>query len=330
MMKAWVSGSEPGLGKLGIQEMPMPDMKDGFMRVRVTHAALNFSDLLMIADQYQVRPPRPFVVGQEIVGTVDAVPMGSAFQAGDQITSKLLWGGFAEYALVRMDMAIRVPDGYSAAQAAALPVSYTTALVALDYCASLKPTDTVVIHAAAGGVGLAAVEIAAARGATIIATAGGEDRLETAKRHGAHHGVNYRNDDWVEQIKVLTGGKGANVILDPVGGEIGENSLRCIAMDGRLLIVGFSSGKMPKLAPHRLLLKRAAAIGVYWNHDTDPDLMITTNKELERLIAGDHINPLIDDRHGFDNLPQALDDLANRRVSGKMVLRIDADQETNI
>ena len=330
MMKAWVSGSEPGLENLSVQEMPIPGVKDGFMLVRVTHAALNFSDLLMIADQYQVRPPRAFIVGQEIVGIVDAVPLVSAFRKGDQITGKLLWGGFAEYALVRMDMAIRVPDGHNAAQAAALPVSYTTGLVALDHCASLKPTDTVVIHAAAGGVGLASVEIAAARGATIIATAGGADRLETAKIHGAHHGVNYRDGDWVEQIKVLTDGKGANVILDPVGGKIGENSLRCIAMDGRLLIVGFSSGKMPKLAPHRLLLKRAAAIGVYWNHDTDAELMVATNKALERLIAGNHINPLVDDRYGFDDLPQALDDLANRRVAGKMVLRIDAHQETNI
>lgn len=329
MMKSWISGDPPGVTHLSVADIPKPDLKDGYMRVRVTHGALNFSDLLMIAEQYQVRPPRPFTPGQELVGVVDEAPAGSGFQAGDRIASKVLWGAFAEYALVRTDMAIRVPESYSLAQAAALPVSYTTALVALDYCGAVKPSDTVLIHAAAGGVGLASVEIAAAKGTTVIATAGSNDRLAIARDHGARHLVNYRNEDWVDQIKALTAGKGANLILDPVGGEIGENSLRCIAMDGKLLIVGFASGRMPKLAPHRLLLKRASAVGVYWNHDTDQELLAVTNGELESLIAGGHINPLVDDRHGFDDLPSALDDLENRRVAGKMVLLIGPEEKAD-
>jgi NADPH:quinone reductase len=329
MMKSWISGETLGIAHLSVADISKPDLKDGYMRVRVTHGALNFSDLLMIAEQYQVRPPRPFTPGQELVGVVDEAPAGSGFQVGDRIASKVLWGAFAEYALVRTDMAIRVPENYRLAQAAALPVSYTTALVALDYCGAVKPSDTVLIHAAAGGVGLAAVEIAAARGGTVIATAGSNDRLAIARDHGAKHLVNYRNEDWVDQIKALTAGKGANLILDPVGGEIGENSLRCIAMDGKLLIVGFASGRMPKLAPHLLLLKRASVIGVYWNHDTDPKLLATTNRELEALITGGHINPLVDDHHGFDDLPSALDDLENRRVAGKMVLRIGTEEKAD-
>ncbi len=328
MMKSWISGETPGIAQLSVTSIPKPAVKDGYMLVRVTHGALNFSDLLMIAGQYQVRPPRPFTPGQELVGIVEDAPGGSGFQPGDRIASKVLWGAFAEYALVRSDMAIRVPESYSLAQAAALPVSYTTALVAFDFCGMIRPSDTVLIHAAAGGVGLASVEVAAARGAKIIATAGGDERLAIAKTHGAQHGVNYRDGDWVDQVKALTDGKGANLILDPVGGEIGENSLRCIAMDGKLLIVGFSSGRTPKLAPHRLLLKRASAVGVYWNHDTDQALLASTNKELENLIAAGKINPLVDDRYGFADLPNALDDLENRRVAGKMVLRIAAERET--
>lgn len=326
-MQAWISGQTPGIAGLKIEDLEKPVAGDDHMLVRVTHAALNFSDLLMISDQYQVRPPRPFTPGQEIVGIVENAPVASGFETGDRIASKVLWGGFADYSLVRADMAIRFPENFSMAQAAALPVSYITALVALDYCAGVTPADTVVIHAAAGGIGLAAVEIAAARGAKVIATASAQERLDIACAHGACHGVNYRNETWFDEIKDITGGRGADVILDPVGGEIGENSLRCIAMDGKLLIVGFSSGKMPKLAPHRLLLKRASAIGVYWNHDTDRKLVVTMTKELERLIANGKINPLVNDHYGFNDLPAALDDLSNRRVAGKMVLRIASENE---
>ncbi len=325
-MRAWISGQDPGIEKLRIENLQKPVADEKSMLVRVTHAALNYSDLLMIADQYQVRPPRPFTPGQEIVGIVEDAPAASGFKPGDKITSKVLWGGFADYVLVRADMAIRVPENIAMAQAAALPVSYITALVALDYCAGLKATDKVLVHAAAGGVGLAAVEIAVARGAQVIATAGTRERLDIACAHGASHGINYRNENWVDEIKDLTGGVGANVILDPVGGKIGEDSLRCIAVDGKLLIVGFSSGKMPKLAAHRLLLKRASAIGVYWNHDTDKQMVATMVKELERLIVEKKVNPAVDDRYGFTDLRMALDDLANRRVAGKMVLRI-ADNE---
>ncbi len=321
-MRAWVSGKDPAIGALRIEDVEKPVAVDNFMLVRVSHAALNYSDLLMIADQYQVRPPRPFVPGQEIVGVVQNTIGGSIFKPGDRIASKVLWGGFADFVLVREDMAVRVPENFRQAEAAALPVSYITALVALDHCAAIKPGDTVLIHAAAGGVGLAAVEVAAARGATVIATAGSQQRLDVACAHGARNGINYRDENWVEKIKELTGGLGANIIVDPVGGEIGEKSLHCIAVDGKLLIVGFSSGHMPQLAPHRLLLKRASAIGVYWNHDTDQEMLAATTKALEALIDAGKINPQIDDRYGFVDLPKALDDLANRRVAGKMILRM--------
>lgn len=321
-MRAWISGLVPGLGALSFEDVDLPEAREGFLLVRVSHAALNYSDLLMIDDKYQVRPDRPFTPGQEIAGTVVEAPAGSGFEPGEAVAGKILWGGFADYALLRADMAIRVPDGFSRAQAVALPVSYVTAMVGLDYCAKVQPGETVLVHAAAGGAGLAAVEIAAARGARVIATAGGQDRLDVAIAHGANEGVNYRDDDWYSQVKDRTGGRGANVIFDPVGGAIGENSLRCIAREGRYLVVGFASGKMPVLAANRLLLKRASAIGVYWNHDDDAEMLAALTHGLEDLIAREKINPLVDDRHTLGDLPAALDDLANRRVSGKMVLRV--------
>ena len=325
-MRAWVSGAMPGLENLIADKMPRPNPDQRHLLVRVSHAALNYSDLLMINDLYQVRPARPFIPGQEIAGVVEAAPQSCGFLAGDSIVSKVLWGGFAEYALVRTDMAIKVPSGFGPAKATALPVSYVTALVALDHCAHVRPSDVVLIHAAAGGVGLASVEVATARGATVIATAGSAERLQIALDRGAKHAINYRDTNWVDQVKALTQNRGANVIVDPVGGEIGENSLRCIAQDGKLLIVGFASGKMPKLAPHRLLLKRASAMGVYWNHDTDAELLEDVQKKLAQLIADGRINPLIDDRYNFAELPAALDDLANRRVAGKLVLQMSTDE----
>ena len=290
------------------------------MLVRVTHAALNFSDLLMIQDLYQLRPTRPFIPGQEIAGIVEETPAGASFSRGDRIASKVLWGGFAEYACVRLDMAIPAPDRLTMAQAAALPVCYSTALVALGHCSHADSDSTVLVHAAAGGVGLAAVEIAAARGAMVIGTAGTPERLAIAQNHGASMGVNYRHEKWFEEVRALTGGRGADIIVDPVGGKIGEDSLRCIARDGKLLVVGFSSGHIPKLAANRLLLKRASAVGVYWNHDQDAAMLGAVQAELGRLIASEKINPRVTVRCGLDSLPSALDDLANRRVVGKLVL----------
>lgn len=321
-MKCWVSDQKLGFDGLSVQEKPKPILEKGHILVRVSHSALNFSDLLMIEDKYQIRPRRPFIPGQEIVGIIEDVDPSLDFEIGEMIASKVLWGGFAEFVLIRGDMAIKVPKNYSSTQAAAVPVSYTTALIALNYCSTLRKKDTVLIHAAAGGVGLASVEVAAAKGANIIASASSSLRLEVAKKYGANHVVNYCNEKWFDEINEITNGKGADIILDPVGGDIGEQSLRCLAMDGKLLIVGFASGKMQKLPPHRLLLKRASAIGVYWNHDEDKDLLKNITKKLENMMLANEINPLIDERFVFSELPTALRELGSRKVLGKMVLRI--------
>ncbi len=321
-MRAWVSGATQGLDGLALEDIDRPAPAEGRLLIKVDFAALNFSDILMIADRYQVRPPRPFTPGQEVAGIVESAPEGSGWAPGDRIASKVDWGGFAEFALVRADMAMAIPEGVDLARAVALPVVYTTAMVALSECVTVASGDTLLVHAAAGGIGLAAVEIGKAKGARVIATAGSAEKLALAKAHGADHGIDYRDEDWVGAVRSITKGAGATVILDPVGGKIGEDSLRCIARDGTLLIVGFASGRIPKLAANRLLLKRAAAKGVYWNHDDDGPMLARVADQLMELLGDGRIDPLVDDRYGLEDLPEALDCLKDRRSVGKLVLRV--------
>lgn len=328
-MRAWISGEARGVDGLRWETCPRPAPGAAEMLVQVTHAAINFSDLLMVTDGYQVRPPRPFSPGQEIAGVVRAAPAASGFAPGDRIAAKVRWGGFADYAAVRADMAIRAPAGVSLARAAALPISYGTALVALDHCAQAAPGRTVLVLAAAGGLGLACVEIAKARGARVIAAGRTLERLSVASARGADACVSYGEEGWFNAIKPLTDGAGADIIVDPVGGAIGEQSLRGIARDGVVLVAGFASGAMPCYPANRLLLKRASAKGVFWDHDLDPELAARTQAELTALCAAGAIDPLTDERFALADLPAALTALSERRVAGKLVLRAGDEGEAD-
>lgn len=321
-MQAWrMSGwGEPDTMELA--DIPPPEATAGHSLVRVEAAALNFSDLLMIRGQYQVRPDLPFTPGQEIAGTVVESGPGSPFAVGDRIASKVYWGGFAELAAVPDAMMIRVPADMDAAEAAALPVVYTTAWIALHDRAKLRRGETVLVHAAAGGVGHAAVQIAAAAGARVVATAGGPEKLALARAAGATAAFDYRDDGWLDAVKEATDGEGADVIVDPVGGEVATQSLRCIAWGGRLLIVGFASGEIPELSAARLLIKNAAALGVYWSHERDLPLVRKATDALLDLYGKGKIKPLVGARYRFDQAPKALSDLDRRRTSGKVILEI--------
>lgn len=325
-MRGWLSDAK-GLANLQLAELAEPRVGDNDVLIDVRAAALNFSDILMIDDGYQVKPPRPFTPGQEVAGLVISAPARSGWKAGDRVATKVYWGGFAERVAVPANMPIALPAAMSFARAAAIPVSYTTALVALTECADVLPGSTVLVHAAAGGVGLAAVQIAAAKGANVIATAGSDAKLALAKEHGAVHAINYRDETWIDAVRQLVP-RGANIIVDPVGGAIGENSLRCIARDGRLLVVGFASGAIPRFAGNRLLLKRAAAVGVYWNHAEDPAMLADVTRRLVEAMETGVASPVVDIRSGLEALPQALDDLQARRSTGKIVLDF-GTQETS-
>jgi NADPH:quinone reductase len=320
-MRGWTSAG-PGLAGLALARLPRPAAGPATALVRVEAATLNFSDLLMIDDLYQVRPPRPFVPGQEIAGTVIAAGENCGLAAGERVASKVQWGGFAQYALVRGDMAIRIPASMAASQAAALPVVYTTALVALTESTSISAGETVLVLAAAGGVGLAAVEVAKQLGARVIAAAGGAEKCALARAHGADEAADYQENDWGDRVKAITGDRGVDAIVDPVGGELTRQALRLLAWGGRLLIVGFSSGEIPQIPANRLLLRRACAIGVYWDHDRDAPMLARIARQLLEFSAAGVIRPHIGATFAFEDLPDALVALKGRKTAGKTVLTI--------
>lgn len=320
-MRAWQS-AEPGLGTLALGQVPCPQPDVGSAVIRVEAAALNFADLLMIDGRYQINPPRPFTPGQEVAGTVVAAGKDSGLRAGQRVCGKVLWGGFAEFAAVRGDMAIAIPDGVTAETAVALPIAYTTAVVALTESTQTAAGETVLVLAAAGGVGLASVEIAHALGARVIAAAGDAEKGALARAHGADDVVDYRSEGWSGTVKALTDGRGVDIIVDPVGGAATKEALRALAWQGRLLVVGFASGDIPQIPANRLLLNRASAIGVYWNHDRDAEMIARVTRALTAMLSSGAIRPHIGGTYPFTQLPQALTALAERRTTGKVILTL--------
>lgn len=310
-------------GQMEQREMPPPEPGPGEVRVKVHAAALNFSDLLMARGQYQVRPAAPFIPGQEIAGVIDRVGGGaSRWRVGGRVASKVLWGGFAEFAIVRENMAIAVPDGMDFSTAAAWPVVYTTSHIALHARAGLKKGETILVHAAAGGVGMAALQLAVNAGAQVIATAGSADKLALCKSRGATAAFDYRSDSWVDGVREVTNQRGVDVIFDPVGGPIADISLKLIAYRGRYLIVGFASGRIQDIKANRLLLKNASALGVYWNHDKDQDVIEQANADILAQWQKGQLAIDVGQTYSFDQLPDALADLAERRTVGKSVLLV--------
>lgn len=317
----WMSDT-PGLENLCRHEDSPPTPQDGELALRVAAVGLNFSDLLMIDDRYQVRPDRPFVPGQELAGVVTAAGHGCRFAVGDRIVSKVMWGAFAGRAIVEDRMAIVVPDDVTLKEACAVPVSLTTAVVALTESTELRADETILVHAGAGALGQATIVVARAIGATVIATAGTLDKCNAAVASGAGHVINYNETNFLDEVKALTDGKGVDVVMDSVGGEVGMDSLKCLAWRGRLLVAGFASGTVQALPAHRLLLKGASAIGVYWNHDVDLAMVRRVETKMVDWWRDGFLRQRIDHREGFDAIPDALSDLASRRTIGKVVVSL--------
>ena len=319
-MKAWRSGAAPGIDGLAFGEIETPRPGPGELLVRVRAAAVNFSDLLMIADRYQVKPDRPFTPGQEIAGVVEEAGPGAAFRPGERIAAKLLWGGFAERAVVRADMAMRLPDGIATAAGAALPVVYTTAVVALTETATVGAGDWVLVFAATGGVGIATTQVARALGARVAAVATGAAKAAVARAEGAEIVIPSDAPDFARRVMDATGGAGVAAAVDSVGGEATARALDCLAWRGDLLVVGFLSGEVPKIPAHRLLLKGASARGVYWDHDRDPALVARASARVLEMAESGAIRPRVDRRFPLAGLPRALRELARRNTVGKLVL----------
>jgi len=322
-MKAWVVKQWCEPREMRFEEMPTPEPGPNQVRVQVHAAALNFLDTLIIKGQYQVKPPFPFTPGVEVAGVIEAVGAGSRFKTGMRVCGNLGTGGYATHAVLDDASVAPIPDNVSFAEGSAVPIVYPTAHLCLKDAGRLKPGETVLVHAGAGGVGLAAIQLARLWGAgRIIATAGGAEKLAVCKAHGADFAFDYATDAWVDQVKEATGGKGADIIIDMVGGKIAENSMRLLNWRGRFIVVGFAGGAIPNLPANRLLLKAAAAIGVFWGETArrEPQTAKAVFEDLFGLLAQGKIKPVVSSTYKLSDAPQAMLDLAARKTHGKVVL----------
>jgi NADPH2:quinone reductase len=309
--------------ELRVAELPPPGLRPGTLEVEVRAAGCNFFDILMVQGRYQVKPAFPFVPGAEIAGVVRAVGEGAkGFAQGDRVLASAGLGGFAEIAVVPAAAAWRMPEGMAFSEGAALPIIYPTSYAALVNRAKLAAGETLLVHAAAGGVGLAAVQIGKALGARVIATAGGEEKLAIARENGADETIDYTKEDFAERVKQLTNGRGADVIYDSVGGDTFDRSLKCIAWNGRLLVIGFASGRIPEVKLNRVLLKQISLVGLHWGAHAqhEPERIPETFRALFDLYAKGRIRPVIFESYPLEQTAEALEALGSRRTWGKVIV----------
>jgi NADPH2:quinone reductase len=309
--------------ELRVSEIPEPEAGPGALQIEVRAAGCNFFDTLIVQGKYQVKPAFPFTPGGEIAGVVKALGAGvEGFAVGDRVLAGTQIGGFAETAVVPAAYAHRMPDGMSFEEGAAIPIIYPTSYAALIFRANLQAGETLLVHAAAGGVGSTAVQIGKALGARVIATVGGGDKVEIARELGADEVIDYRVDDFVARVHEITGGSGADVIYDPVGGDVFDRSLKCIAWNGRLLVVGFASGRIPEVKTNRIMLKNIAVTGIHWGAylEKEPQRVPETFEGLFVLYREGLIKPLIFNTYPLEDLPSALGELASRKTHGKLII----------
>lgn len=309
---------------LKLDEVEEPEAGPGEVVVEVEAAALNFFDILLCQGKYQERPDPPFTPGAEVAGTVLNVGEGVDLEAGARVlaTPPLPAGGFAQRVVATADGGVfSVPEGMPFEKAAALHIAYQTAHVGLHRRASLREGETVLVHAGAGGVGSAAIQVARAAGARVIATAGGPEKVGVCRDLGAEVAVDYKKENFVDVVKEATEGRGADVIFDPVGGEVFDGSRRCVAFEGRIVVVGFTSGKIADAPTNHALVKNYSVVGLHWGlyNKVMPELVADTHAALVELYETGGIDPLIYDTVSFEELPDALELLGSRKTYGKLV-----------
>ncbi len=312
---------------LVIDDIPSPEPGKGQVKVRVKAAGLNFPDTLIIEGKYQIKPELPFSPGGEMAGEVLAVGDGvQRFKPGQRVMGLTGYGAFAEEILVPENQLIPVPDGMNDHTAAAFSMVYGTSYHALKQRANIQPGETLLVLGASGGVGLAAVELGKAMGATVIAAASSAEKLEVAKEAGADDLINYADEDLKDALKQRYP-KGVDVIYDPVGDRFTEAAIRNMAWNGRLLIVGFAAGDIPKIPANLALLKGCSIIGVFWGAFTqkEPQTNIQNIMELMQLFNQGKINPRISQVFPFEEYEQALAALTSRTAKGKVVLDVAGD-----
>jgi NADPH2:quinone reductase len=322
-MHAWLCENPTGVDALQWKELPTPQPKAGEVLVQIKAASLNFPDLLIVQNKYQMKPALPFVPGSEYAGVIAAVGDGvTHLKVGQHVACLSGTGGFGTHTIAPAALCMPLPDGFAFVDAAAFIMIYATSHHALVDRAQLKAGETVLVLGAAGGVGTSAIQIAKAVGARVIAAASTDEKCALCKSIGADATINYAKEDLREAIKAATGGKGPDVIYDPVGGDFAEPAFRSIAWRGRYLVVGFASGPIPALPFNLALLKGASIVGVFWGgfSQREPQASAAMMAELAQWYAQGKIKPVIDRTMPMSQLKEAYAHMGSRGVMGKLVM----------
>lgn len=333
-VKAWVVRQLGGPEVLTLEAFDPPPPRRGLVRIAVEASAVNFFDSLQIAGSYQVKPELPFVPGTEVAGTVVTAPADSGFNAGDRVLARLrqeglLEGGYSELVEALPEFTVRLPDQMPSDEAAGFFVNYQTGWFGLMRRARLQPGEVVLVHAGAGGVGSAAIQLAKAAGARVVATAGSAEKVALCRELGADLAIDYRKEDFVDAVKGFTNGRGADVVYDPVGGDVFDRSTKCIAFEGRIVVVGFTSGRIPEARANHILIKNYAVVGLHWGlyQKVAPDLIDAATPMLFDLYSQGKIRPHISRRFALEEAPAAISEVTGRRSTGKVVLVTGAGSE---
>ncbi|MEE2930856.1 MAG: NADPH:quinone oxidoreductase family protein [Pseudomonadota bacterium] len=305
-----------------VRDVDKPRPGPGEVLIKVHAASINFPDLLICQGKYQLKLDPPFTPGMDISGTVSDLGDGvEAFQVGDQVCGGARFGGFAEYAVVKADGLQNKPSNLSHEQAASYSAAYLTAYVALVRRGRLQSGETLLVHGASGGVGMAAIDVGKLLGATVIATGGNDEKLEKVKAYGADHVINTK-DGFREKVKALTDGRGADVIYDPVGGDVFDESVRCIAFDGRLLVIGFTSGRIASVSTNMPLIKGFSVVGVRAGEygRQFPERGRENIEQIWRWAKDGKTRPYIHDTLSLDQTVDGFRHLRDRKVVGKLIV----------
>ncbi len=324
-MRAWQVRREGHFSEvLQLVDAPVPEPGHGQVLVEVGAAALNFADLLACEGRYQVRSPPPFVPGLEAAGTVVAAGDGAESLVGSRVVGMASppHGGFADLTLMESAAAMELPLEVDDVTAVSMHVAYQTAWFALHRRGGIRPGDIVMVHAAAGGVGSAALEVATAAGARVIATAGGSDKVSACLAAGAWRAVDHRSGEYEQRIREAVGGQGVDLVFDPVGGSLGELSMRLLSWEGRYLVIGFAGGELPRVRANHVLVKNYSVVGVHWSGYLrhDPEAVAGAHRALLDLLGQGRIRPPEVTVLGMDELRSGLTDLEQRRTTGRLVL----------
>lgn len=326
-MRAILCREWGGPDALVVADVPSPRPGAGEVVVDVKAAGVNYPDVLMIRGTYQIRPPLPFTPGVELAGVVREAGSGvTNARAGDAVIASVAYGAFAEQCAVPAASLLPLPRGIDFAAAAGFTVAYGTAWHALKDRGQLRPGETLLVLGAAGGVGLAAVELGAALGARVIAAASSDEKLAVCRAHGAAETINYSTQDLREHLKAIVGPKGVDVVYDPVGGDLSEQALRSVGWRGRFLVIGFAGGAIPRLPANVPLLKGSAIVGVYWGSwlQQEPEASRREMAELAGWLAAGRVRPHVSARYPLARTADAMNALAGRAATGKIVIEPEA------